>query len=288
MGWRPRAGGQEPSARPLRTADLEQALALCAVDPVASVLAAVRLTDTAARMQFGAGGWGVFEGREMCALAWVGANVVPVSPTGRGLAALARSIAVHQRSFSSLVGDAPAVHTVWSHLAQAWPPPRQVRADQPSLTLTTDPAVAGDDAVRPALAAELDLVLPASVAMFTEEYGYSPLGSSGAYAARVRQLIAGGRTFVRVGRGPDGPRVEFKAEIGASALGVAQIQGVWTHPDLRGRGIGAAGTAAVARHAFALGARTVSLYVNDYNTGARAMYRRVGFDQVGSYATVVL
>ena len=111
---------------------------------------------------------------------------------------------------------------------------------------------------------------------------------AGAYAARVRQLIDGGRSFVRIGQGPDGPRVEFKAEIGAFALGVAQVQGVWTHPDLRGHGLGAAGTAAVVEHAYALGARTVSLYVNDCNATARAVYRRVGFDQVGSYATVVL
>lgn len=275
-------------ARALGPDDLGDALALCSLDPVGSVLAAVRLADSAGLPSFGSGAWGAFEDGRLVALAWVGANVVPVSPTGRGLEALARAVVVHQRSFSSLVGDAPAVHTVWSHLSQAWPSPRQMRADQPSLAITGTPAVDADPSVRPAVMDELELVLPASVAMFTEEYGYSPLGSSGAYAARVRQLIDGGRSFVRIGQGPDGPRVEFKAEIGAFALGVAQVQGVWTHPDLRGHGLGAAGTAAVVEHAYALGARTVSLYVNDYNATARAVYRRVGFDQVGSYATVVL
>lgn len=275
-------------ARALGPEDLGDALGLCSLDPVANVLAAVRLSDSAGRPSFGSGAWGAYEDGRLVALAWVGANVVPVSPTGRGLEALARAVVVHQRSFSSLVGDAPAVHTVWSHLAQAWPSPRQMRADQPSLTITGTPSVDADAHVRPAVMDELEIVLPASVAMFTEEYGYSPLGSSGAYAARVRQLIDAGRSFVRIGQGPDGPRVEFKAEIGAFALGVAQVQGVWTHPDLRGHGLGAAGTAAVVEHAYALGARTVSLYVNDYNTTARAVYRRVGFDQVGSYATVVL
>ena len=275
-------------ARALGPEDLADALALCSLDPVANVLAAVRLSDSAGRPSFGSGAWGAYEDGRLVALAWVGANVVPVSPTGRGLEALARAVVVHQRSFSSLVGDAPAVHTVWSHLAQAWPSPRQMRADQPSLTITGTPSADADAHVRPAVMDDLEIVLPASVAMFTEEYGYSPLGSSGAYAARVRQLIDAGRSFVRIGQGPDGPRVEFKAEIGAFALGVAQVQGVWTHPDLRGHGLGAAGTAAVVEHAYALGARTVSLYVNDYNTTARAVYRRVGFDQVGSYATVVL
>jgi predicted GNAT family acetyltransferase len=31
----------------------------------------------------------------------------------------------------------------------------------------------------------------------------------------------------------------------------------------------------------------VSLYVNDYNTKALAAYRRVGFREVGSFATVL-
>ena len=32
---------------------------------------------------------------------------------------------------------------------------------------------------------------------------------------------------------------------------------------------------------------TVSLYVNDYNTRARAMYARCGYEQVNEFATVL-
>ena len=34
--------------------------------------------------------------------------------------------------------------------------------------------------------------------------------------------------------------------------------------------------------------RTASLYVNDFNTVARAAYARVGFAEVGTFATVLL
>jgi predicted GNAT family acetyltransferase len=33
--------------------------------------------------------------------------------------------------------------------------------------------------------------------------------------------------------------------------------------------------------------RTASLYVNGYNHVAQAAYRRIGFEQVGQYATVL-
>ena len=79
----------------------------------------------------------------------------------------------------------------------------------------------------------------------------------------------------------------FKAEIGAATAEVCQVQGVWVHPSLRGQGLGAAGTAAVVEPARASVAPVVSLYVNDYNVAARRTYERVGFRQVGTFASVL-
>ena len=59
------------------------------------------------------------------------------------------------------------------------------------------------------------------------------------------------------------------------------------HPEWRGRGLGAAGTATVAAVIVRSG-RTASLYVNDFNTVARAAYARIGFAEVGTFATVLL
>ncbi len=96
-------------------------------------------------------------------------------------------------------------------------------------------------------------------------------------------LIAAGRAFARFELG----RVVFKAEIGSQSPRVGQIQGVWVHPEWRGRGLGTAGTAAVAS-SVVQGGRIASLYVNGYNTVARAAYRRVGFREFGAFATVLL
>jgi predicted GNAT family acetyltransferase len=125
--------------------------------------------------------------------------------------------------------------------------------------------------------------------MFTEEVGYSPVASGGsAYTERVRALITEGRSFIRVV--PDGggkPAVAFKAELGAVAGGVAQVQGVWVEPAFRGRGWSESGMAAVVAATRASIAPVVSLYVNAYNERAVAAYRRVGFEQVGTFATVL-
>lgn len=274
--------------RALGPRDHSAALALCLVDPVSAVLAAGRVEDLVGRATLGGELWGSFDGDGLVALGWFGANFVPVSPSGEGVTALAREALLRGRRFSSVVGERSVVLAAWQVLTQAWGTPRELRADQPSLVMREEPRVPGDPELRPARTSDLDVLLPACVAMFSEEYGYSPLAGGGSYAARVRQLVESGRSFVSIDRAPGGERrVAFKAEIGAFALGVAQIQGVWVDPALRSRGRGAAGVAALVEQARELGASTVSLYVNDYNTPARRAYAHAGFEQVGSYATVV-
>ena len=110
-----------------------------------------------------------------------------------------------------------------------------------------------------------DGLAPAAAAMFTEEIGYPPYrGSERAYRLAVEALIRQQRTLVRVDEG----RVVFKADLGSVALGVAQVQGVWVHPDLRGQGLAVPAMAAVVAHTVRHVAPVVSLYVNDFNAAA--------------------
>jgi predicted GNAT family acetyltransferase len=132
---------------------------------------------------------------------------------------------------------------------------------------------------------ELDLLVPACVAMFTEEVGVSPVSADGGalYRSRVADLIRTGRAFARIEDG----RVVFKAEIGSVTRSACQVQGVWVPPDLRGQGLSVPGMAAVVAMTLRDVAPVVSLYVNDYNHAARATYRRVGFTDRGSFMSVL-
>ena len=56
---------------------------------------------------------------------------------------------------------------------------------------------------------------------------------------------------------------------------------------MRGRGLANGGMAAVVVAAQQTIAPVVSLYVNDFNTPARAAYTKVGFAEVGTFMSVL-
>lgn len=137
---------------------------------------------------------------------------------------------------------------------------------------------------RLATSADLRELLPAAAAMFTEEVGFDPIARYGdGYAARLRTLIAGQRCAIVT---DVNGRVIFKADAGIVNLDAAQVQGVWLHPDYRGYGLAmpffAAAAQILQRHYPHL-----SLYVNDYNARALAMYRGTGWEQIGQFSTII-
>ncbi|WP_102143485.1 GNAT family N-acetyltransferase [Mycobacterium hubeiense] len=218
-------------------------------------------------------------------LCYAGANLIPLRGELGDLNAFADKAMSTPRRCSSLVGRAELVLPMWRRLEHAWGPARDVREHQPLMALSTVPQCALDPEVRPVRIDELDAYLVAAIDMFIGEVGIDPrIGDGGrGYRRRVAGLIAAGRAWARFERG----EVVFKAEVGSQSPAVGQIQGVWVHPDWRGRGIGTAGTATLAA-AVVRGGRIASLYVNSFNTVARATYDRIGFQQVGTFATVLL
>jgi len=129
------------------------------------------------------------------------------------------------------------------------------------------------------------VLYPACVAMYTEEVGISPEldGGRDLYRARVDQLIGRGWSFSRIEDG----RVLFKAEVACATPKACQIQGVYVDPELRGQGLAAAGMTTVVDTCLREIAPAVSLYVNAHNLPARAAYARAGFEESGTFATIM-
>ena len=272
--------------RVLDDRDRAEAIGIIARDPVANVFVGSRVDACGLdSWRLGAEMWGFPSGGPLTALCYAGANMVPVGADGAAARAFADRARRGTRRCSSLVGPAEQVAAMWSALESSWGPARDVRGHQPLMSINHDPAHPANPSVRAVRPDELDVVLPACVAMFTEEVGVSPVEIDGGalYRARVAELIRMGRAFAHI----DDGRVLFKAEIGAATHTVCQIQGVWVAPELRGQGMGTAGTAAVIALARARIAPVVSLYVNDYNVAARRAYARIGMQVVGELASIL-
>ena len=273
------------SLRLLTDHDREEVLALCDRDPVTNVFVSSRIRAVGMEpARLGGQVWGYSDGGQLASVCYSGANLVPVAADSAAIAAYSARARMQGRRCSSIVGPAAAVTELWSQLEPHWGRPRDIRRVQPVLSIAGPPLAEPDPLVRQARPDELDVMLPACVAMFTEEVGVSPIGADGgaAYRTRVSELIRSGRSFARIEDG----RVVFKAEIGAVTPYACQVQGVWVPPQARGRGHAIRGMAAVVLAALRI-APIVSLYVNDFNTPARAAYQRVGFTESGTFMSVL-
>jgi hypothetical protein len=264
--------------RPLRASGLQGAFDLALRDPVTHALAGARLQDIRRSLSLGQEFAVIGPDAAPDAVLWHGVNLSPIGTTTPAIRTFGRFAAERPRRASSVVGDRAGVEVLWKELVAPWGAQvRQYRWSQPVMVA----GEAGVDAsaprsgLRPARKGEEDLVFPAAVSMFREEVGTDPTVYDGGrgYRARVRDLVYRKRTYIVMSEG----RVIFKADVGALFGPVAQIHGVWTHPDWRGL------VAQVRRDH----APQVSLYVNDYNTAARHAYAAAGFTQVGELATIL-
>ena len=277
----------QTTTRVLEPSDLGAALAILESEPVANAFVASRV-QVAGLDPWCLGGemWGWYADGRLRSLCYAGANLVPICAGPEAVRAFADRARRAGRRCSSIVGPAEPTALLWRLLEPGWGPAREVRANQP-LMVTESPSadVTPDPLVRRIRKDETAVLMPACVAMFTEEVGISPLAGDGGllYQARVAELIGAGRSFARI----DDGKVVFKAEIGAATTQACQIQGVWVAPEHRGKGLSETGMAAVLRYALADVAPVVSLYVNDYNTPARKAYRRVGFRETGTFMSVL-
>lgn len=183
-----------------------------------------------------------------------------------------------------IVGPRETVHALWELIRAHRGEPRLIRDRQlvmaidPNRLQPYEPRVP----VRQAHIGEAAAVTNASAEMIRHELNYDPRRGSYDFAAGVRQMIDRGLWWVGVANG----RLCFFCNVGPWCDRTAQLQGIWTPPELRGRGLATASLAAICERLFTA-SPTLSLYVNDFNAPAIALYRRVGFEHVGDFQTIL-
>lgn len=275
--------------RRLHGVDKQAAFEFCEKNPIDTVFIRQNLEQAGLSLS---GAVGIFSkpDNELVSLLWESGMAVPVGFSEAGFDMTADYLCRRPKGITSFVGPRDQVMGLWKRLESDWGPAADIRDPQYSMVIDSDPLIDGDKQVRPAQVGEGKLIFPVAVAAFKEEVGYDPSAHSNSYMLRTRSLIRHGRTYIKLGEGEGGnPRVIFKADIGALAGGVAQIQGVWTVPDMRGRGIASAALASVIRQLRAdPQIQHVTLYVNHYNLPALRVYEKLGFQHVSDWATVQL
>jgi RimJ/RimL family protein N-acetyltransferase len=225
------------------------------------------------------------QGDRLTGVAFFGRQVVLASEDDATTVAFAE-FARERHGERMIVGPRRTIERFWSLLAPHHAPPRVVRKRQFVMAIDrnslrppeAEPAVVA----RRARMDEWTAVADNSAMMIAQELEYDPRRSSPEFTANVRSMIERGLWWV----GDSYGRLCFFCNIGPWSAQTAQLQGIWTPPELRGRGLATAALGALCKHLLEL-SPTLSLYVNDFNTAAIRLYERVGFRTVAEFQTLL-
>jgi uncharacterized protein len=229
--------------------------------------------------------------RKNVAVAVEGERVMGVGYYGRQLAIAAepgalRAFAEHARRHRGermIIGPRETVSAFWKAIRAWHVAPRLVRDRQLVMMVDRERLRPYERraTVRHAEPREWEAVADGSAQMICQELGYDPRRAP-EFAAGVQQMIERKLWWVGSANG----RLCFFCNAGPWCDQTIQLQGIWTPPQLRGQGLATASLAAICDRLLAV-SPTLSLYVNDFNEAAVALYRRVGFEHVGDFQTML-
>jgi RimJ/RimL family protein N-acetyltransferase len=212
-----------------------------------------------------------------------GRQIVPHAQSDAALDAFAERARAVRRPMM-IVAPRPMLERFWSSAQKHMPAPRATRTSQPVYALDRAHlrGSRADAPVARAKAGEIDEVNRNSAEMFRREIGGQAGSVPADHLARTRRLVEAGWWWrYRL----DGSIV-FQCNVGSQTPYTAQLQGVWTPPDARGKGYATRGLAAICDHLLDE-IPSLCLFVNDFNTDAVALYERVGFFRAGEFATIL-
>jgi predicted GNAT family acetyltransferase len=222
--------------------------------------------------------------REIVLVASLATNVViashPETPdeiTDAAIAVVAERVLTRMLPVRAIISPARLVELLWRRLQSRLDPPTVVRMNQPIYAIQGRFDFPDLHHARYSSLRDLDALVPACAAMHKEEVGIDPLERDAAgYRERIRELVEKKRSVIHLYQGVIAAKCEFSA-VTAEAV---QLMGVWTHPRYRRQGFARELLREVCGHVARKG-KSVTLFVNDFNRPAIALYEALGFRQIG-------
>jgi predicted GNAT family acetyltransferase len=197
--------------------------------------------------------------------------------TETAVSLIAERILTRMLPVRAIISPAHLVEMLWTRLRTRLDPPTVVRMNQPVYAIRGRLDYPDLREARYATARDLEMLVPACAAMHREEVGIDPMERDAAgYRERVRELVEQKRSVIRVVDGT----IAAKCEYSAVTNDTVQLMGVWTNPRFRRRGHARALLLEVCGHLARKG-KTVTLFVNDFNLPAIALYESLGYQRIG-------
>jgi predicted GNAT family acetyltransferase len=197
--------------------------------------------------------------------------------TDTAIAMVADRILTRMLPVRAIISPATLVESLWNIIRLRIDPPTVVRMNQPIYAIRKRVDYPDLTLSRYSTLRDLDQLVPACAAMHREEVGIDPMERDAVgYRERIRELVEKKRSVIRTVDGV----IATKCEYSAVTPDTVQLMGVWTHPQYRRRGLSRELLREVCGHLFHK-SKTVTLFVNDFNQPAIALYESLGFHRIG-------
>jgi uncharacterized protein len=216
-------------------------------------------------------------------VALIGHATLVETHTESALISFAR-IARHCHNAHLIRGEQTTTSAFWRHYANEGPQPRLVCREQ--LFGLSDPPTYAEpvDRLQPAVIEDMDRIVSVNSAMAFEEGGLNPLQKDpGGFRQRTSRRIEQERVWTWY----QGGQLTFKADVVSQTPEVTYLEGVYVHPEARGKGYGLRCLTQLSS-ILLRNSRTICLTANDRNAAAIALYKKAGYQFYSNYETIYL
>jgi len=276
----------EPGAiRELGRADQDEVLEFLSARPVHTVFMAGLIRDNTLVSPQNRGSFYASRSQsgQLEGVALIGHATMIESHTQDSLIGFAR-VARNCHNAHLIRGEKSAIQTFWKCYAGAGREPRLISREHLFQLKNLPTDCDATMVLRPATIADIDKVMAVNSSMAFEEGGINPLQRDpGGFRYRTARRIEKGRIWVMF----DENRLVFKTDVVSETPEVTYLEGVFVHPEERGKGYG---LRCLTKLSAILMERSQSICLTARQDNKRgvALYTKAGFELHSEYETIYL